>query len=189
MLDPPQEMVGFVEVERLGTRQQVQLSERRQRFERAGLLKERVPRAMQHLKRLDDKLDFPNSASTEFDVPIQMLASDDVALDAPLDRGNLVEQLGTRAPRIDERLMLAQKIVSQLCASRDPPRLGERESLPRFAESGVVIFHAREGARYRSRAAFGSETQIHAKERAGRIAAGEGLEDFRAQPIEPFMIR
>jgi len=97
---------------------------------------------MNELQRLHDKFDLTNSAAAKFNVPFQTVRSRDVALDSPFDLCNFVKQVRRWAARVNERLMLAQKFVSQLAIAGDSPRFDQRNPLPRFPKAGVVIFHA-----------------------------------------------
>ena len=58
------------------------------------------------LERLHDEFDLANAANAKFDVALEFVGSHHVALNAPLDIGDLVEQIGRGAPGIDKRLML-----------------------------------------------------------------------------------
>ena len=84
--------------------------------------------------------------------------------------------------------MLPEKFVDELAAAGDPAGLDQREPFPGLAETGVIIFHALERARERSRLALRPEPQVDAKERAGRIMGGKSLDNFGAELIEPLMI-
>src|SRR5438094_10032422 len=96
-------------------------------------------RPVDKLKCLHDKLDFANATPAEFDVAFKLIVSDDIALDASLDVGDLVEQIGWRATRINERLMLPQGFVSQLPMAADSPGPDQGKGRPRFAENGIMI--------------------------------------------------
>src|SRR2546428_471737 len=63
-----------------------------------------------------------NAAAAEFDVAFKLVWPDHVALDASLDVGNLIEQIGRRALWINKRLMLPQEFISQLPTAADSAR-------------------------------------------------------------------
>ena len=147
MLNTPEKPICLVERQHFIAWKKIQLTKTAQRFERARFLQERMARPVDKLKCLHDKLDFANATAAEFDVAFKLIVSDDVALDAPFDVGNLVEQIGRRTLRINERLMLPQEFVSQLPAAADSARLNQGEALPGFAEAGIIIFHALERSR------------------------------------------
>src|SRR6266700_2438392 len=86
------------------------------------------------------------------------------SLDASLDVGDLVEQIGCRATRINERLMLPQEFVSQLPTAADSAGLDQGEALPSFAETGIIIFHALERSREWPDRAFWAKAEIDTKQ-------------------------
>ena len=188
MLDPPEKTIREFQGAGFGARDQFQLRENRERFQRARFLEERVPRPMQKLQSLHDKFDFANPARAQLHVSLDIFLADNLALNSPLDRGDFLEHIGRRTLGINEGLMLAQKFVSQLPAAGDAAGFDQREPLPGFAEAGIIVFHALERTSQRSGGAFRSETQIDAKERAGRVGGGEGLDNFRAELIEPLVM-
>src|SRR5213080_4413262 len=108
-------------------------------------------RAVDELKGLHHEFDLANAAPAKFDVTLKLVRSDNVALNASLDVGDLVEQIGCRAPRINERLMLSEEFVSQLATAADSARLDQGEALPSFAETGIIVFHTLERSREWSR--------------------------------------
>src|SRR5437764_3394516 len=97
---------------------------------------------MQELQRLDDELYLADPAGAELHIPLKILVPDDVTFDTAFDRRNFIEQIPARAFRENERLMLAQELVSQLATAGDAACFHERETLPRFPKAGIVIFHA-----------------------------------------------
>ena len=101
--------------------------------------------------------------SAELDVATEVFLSDDIALDAPLDAGDLVEQIRRRTTGINERLMLPQKFVSQLTATGYSACLDECKPFPCFAEPGVIIFHALERSRERPGRTFRTKAKIDPK--------------------------
>ena len=84
--------------------------------------------------------------------------------------------------------MLPEKFVGQLAAPSDPARLDQGEALPRFAKAGVIIFHAVDRAGERSCRPFRPQPKIDPEKRARGIVGGEGLNDFRAELVEPLVI-
>ncbi len=79
-------------------------------------------RPVDELKCLHHELDFANAAAAELDVAFKLVWSDHIALDASLDVGNLIEQIGGRALWINKRLMLPQEFISQLPTAADSAR-------------------------------------------------------------------
>src|SRR5476649_1413195 len=106
VLRAPQEPVGAVKIENFASRNQLKLGQRPKRLQRARFLQESVACAMNELKSLHDKFDLTNAADAEFDVPLEILPSDNIALDASLNTCDLVEKIGRRVSWINERLML-----------------------------------------------------------------------------------
>ena len=82
-----------------------------------------MPRSVDELQGLHDELDLPNTAAPKFYVAFELVRTNYVALDAPLDTGNFIQQIGRCAPGINKRLMLSQEFVSQLAAAADSARL------------------------------------------------------------------
>ena len=119
---------------------------------------------MHQLQRLHDEFDVANAAAPKFYIALQLFRSNKVAFDTVLDACNLIQQIGRRAFRINKRLVLSQKFVSQLAAAGDFPCLDQREPFPRFAKSAVIIFHAFERTSQRTCRAFRAQAQIDAKE-------------------------
>src|SRR5205814_10548566 len=101
-----------------------------------------MPRSVGELQRLHDEFDFANAADAKLDVTMELVRSNYIAFDAALDVGDLLEQVGRRALRINKRLMLSQEFICQLAAASDASRLDLCERLPRLAEAGIIIFHA-----------------------------------------------
>ena len=106
MLNAPEKPVCVVECQHFIVRKEIQLTECAQSFEHARFLEERMTRTVNELKRRHDEFDFANAANTKFDVALELVGSHHVALNAPLDIGDLVEQIGRGAPGINKRLML-----------------------------------------------------------------------------------
>ena len=151
MLNAPEKPICLVERQHFIAWKKIQLTKTAQRFERARFLQERMVRPVDELKRLHHEFDLANAAGAKFDVAFKLVRSDDIALDASFDVGDLVEQIGCRAPRINERLMLSEEFVSQFPTAADSARLDQGEALPSFAETGIIIFHALERSREWSR--------------------------------------
>src|SRR5215467_15215276 len=110
-----------------------------------------MTRSVDKLQRLHDKLDLPNPAASQFYVALQFVCADDVALDAPFDVGDFIQQISRHTPWVNKRLMLPQEFVSQLTATADSARLDQRKTFPGLAKSGIIIFHAVERAGQRPR--------------------------------------
>ena len=113
--------------------------------------------------------------------------SNHVAFDPAFDAGDFVEHIGRRTSWINEGLKLTKKFVAELTAAADRARFDQGQALPRFAKASVVIFHADQRTGERTGGTFRPETKIDPKERAFTINAGEGLSDFFAETIEPFV--
>src|SRR6266568_4595145 len=124
--------------------------------------------AMNELQRLHHEFDLADSAPAKFNVPFQAVRSGDVALDSSFDLCDFVEQVRCWAARINERLMLAQKFVSQLAIAGDSPRFDQGNPFTGFAETGVIIFHAFEGAGEWTSRAFRAQAKVHPEKRAFR---------------------
>ncbi|MGH7938911.1 MAG: hypothetical protein ACREFG_10420, partial [Chthoniobacterales bacterium] len=86
-----------------------------------------MARAVQKLQGLDDEFDLTDSACAELHVPLELIVSDDVALDSALDQGDFFEQIRCRIARENKGLVQAQEIVGQFAIAADPARLDERE--------------------------------------------------------------
>src|SRR5258707_7472531 len=147
-----------------------------------------MPRSVDKLQGLHDEFDLANSAASKFHIAFELVRADDVPLDAPLDAGDLIQQIGRCAPGINKRLMLPQEFVSQLAAAADSARLDQRKTFPCFAEPRIIIFHALERAGQWSCRAFRSQTQIDAEKRASRMAGGKCFEDSFSQPVKELVI-
>src|ERR687888_279729 len=93
-----------------------------------------MTRSVDKLQCLHDEFDLANTTAPKFYV----------ALDAPLDTGDFIQQIGRCAFRVNKRLMLPQEFVSQLPAAADSARFDQRKTFPGFAEPGIIIFHALE---------------------------------------------
>src|SRR6266404_351807 len=125
---------------------------------------------MNELKCLHDELDLANAAASELHVAHEV--SGHVLLDTPLDFRDLVQQIRRGTSWVNKRLMLPQKLVSELTASRDAARFYQSDSLPGFTETRIVIFHALERSSERTSRTFRTKAKIDAKERAVRIGRG-----------------
>src|SRR6266536_4464582 len=147
-----------------------------------------MPCSVDKLERLHDEFDLANAAASKFHVAFELVCADDVALDAPLNARNFIQQIGRCASGINERLMLPQEFVSQLTAAADSARLDQRKTFPGFAESGIIIFHALERAGQWPCRAFRSQTQIDAEKRASRMPGRKCFEDSFSQPVKEFVI-
>ena len=163
MLDAAEKSIRVIKSQNFLAREKMQLTQCSQRLEHTRFLQERMLRSVDELQRLHDEFDFANAADTELDVALEFVRSNYIALDAALDVGDLLEQIGRCALRINERLMLPQEFVRQFAAARDSARLDQREALPCFTETGIIIFHALERSRERTRRPFGTKAQIDAK--------------------------
>src|SRR2546430_6576289 len=98
--------------------------------------------AVNKLQRLDNEFDFANSTAPKFNVPVQFVGRQSIAFYSSLDRCYFVEQIRSRTSGVDERLMLTEKFVGQLAITCDSTRFDQCNSLPSFAKTGIVIFHA-----------------------------------------------
>ena len=147
-----------------------------------------MPRAMQKLQRLHHELDLANPARAQFHVAPDIFVADDVALDPPFDAPDFLQDIPGRAPRKNERLMLPEKFVGQLAAAGDAARFDQRQPFPGLAKPGVIILHAVDRPRERSRRSLRAQPQINPKKRARRIVGRERLDYFRAELIEPFVV-
>src|SRR5438552_10984628 len=98
-----------------------------------------MTRSMDQLQRLHNEFDVTNAAAPEFYVALELLCSNDVALNAMLDTRNLIQQIGVGALWVNERLMLPQEFVSELTATGDSACFDERKPFPSFAEPSVII--------------------------------------------------
>src|SRR5205823_11455435 len=101
-----------------------------------------MPRSVDELQCLHDQFDFANAADAELDVTLELVPANYITFNAEFDIGDLIEQIGGCALWINERLMLPQEFVRQFAAAGDSARLDQREALPGFAETGIIIFHA-----------------------------------------------
>src|SRR6185312_152112 len=98
-------------------------------------------------------------------------------------------QIRRRALGINERLMLAEEFVGEFAAPANSASLDQREPFPGLAETGVIVFHAREGAGEGSGGPFGSKAEIDSEKCPGRTRGGKGFHDFGSEQVEPFMVR
>ena len=163
--------------------------EQRQRAQRAAFAQHRQTRAAQHLKRLNDKLDLANSADAQLDVSRQTTIGHDLLLDALFEHGHLLDDVLARVPRIYERLHHLEKFFAESRIARDGPRLDQRHPLPRFAPLGVVILAAFQRPHQWSRRAFGTQTQIDAKDCAFLARRADGADDFLGELREKQVMR
>src|SRR5438309_4732995 len=138
MLDAPKKPIPFVQFHDFIARKKVQLMKASQRFQHARFLQEGVARPVNELKRLHDKFDLANAAGAKLDVAAEILLSHDIALDASLDVGDLVEQIGRGTAWINKRLMLTQEFVSKFDAAADSSVLDQFHTLPSLVNSAVV---------------------------------------------------
>src|SRR5438552_18795208 len=105
-------------------------------------------------------------------------------LNSCFDICDFFERVPCWAARINERLMLAQKFVSQLAIAGDSPRFDQRNSLPGFAETRVIIFHAFERAGEWTSRAFRAQAKIDPEKRALRVADDRRVQNSFGQSIE-----
>jgi len=188
MLDAPKKPIRFVQFYDFIGRKKVQLMKRSQRFQHARFLQEGVARPVNELKRLHGKFDLANATRAKLDVAAEILLSHDIAFDASLDAGNLVEQIGRRTTRINERLMLPQEFVSKLAAAADSAGLDQCQPLPGFAKAAVVMLHTFQRASQRAGRAFGAEAKIDAKKRTFGITHRKRFENFFPKPVKELVI-
>src|ERR1041384_5097038 len=146
MLSAAQKPVRAVKIDNVSLRHQLDVCQTTQRVERVRFLEEGVPCAVDELKRLHDEFDFPDPPATEFDIASKPAGADDVTFNPRFDLCDLTQHIGRRALWIDERLEPVQKFVGQFAAAGHAARLDERESLPCFAKTAVVMLHAFERA-------------------------------------------
>src|SRR5438270_751238 len=179
MLDAAKKPIPFVQFHDFIARKKVQLMKASQRFQHARFLQEGVARPVNELKRLHDKFDLANAAGAKLDVAAEILLSHDIALDASLDVGDLVEQIGRGTARINKRLMLPQEFVSKLAAAADSSGLDQCQPLPGFAKTAVVMLHTFQRAGQRAGRAFGPKAKIDAKKRAFGITRCKRFENSR----------
>src|SRR5207237_1146368 len=97
------------------------------------------------------------------------------------------EELRRGVFRKNERLMLPQEFVGQLFASANVARFDQGEPLPRFAEPGIVIFHAFKRTGEWTGRALRPQSQIDSEQI--RFAAGERFYNLFRQSVVPFVIR
>src|SRR6266511_4015013 len=188
MLDTAEKPICLVERQHFTARQQVQFTKSSQGSEHTGFLQEWMLRAVDKLECLHDEFDLANAAASKLHVALQLVGSNHVALDASLDVGDLIEQIGRGAFRINKRLMLPQEFVSQLATAGDSARLNQSQALPGFAETGVIIFHALERPGEWPGRTFRTKAQINAKQGAFWMTCGKCLEDFLSQPVKEFVV-
>src|SRR4029453_12369413 len=188
MLDTAEKPICLVERQHFTPRQQVQFTKSSQGSEHTGFLQEWMLRAVDKLKCLHDEFDLANAAPSQLDVALEIVGSDHVALDASLDVGDLIEQIGRRTFGINKRLMLPQEFISQLATAGDSACFNQSQALPGFAETGIVIFHALERPGEWPGRTFRTKAQINAKEGAFRMTCGKCLKAFFSQPVEELVI-
>src|SRR5581483_7428797 len=148
-----------------------------------------MPGSVNKLQGLDNKFDVANTAAPKLYVAFEVVRANDIALNTLFDVGNFIQQVSSRAPGINKRLVLTQEFVSQLTATGDSTGLDKGETFPGFTEPGVIIFHAVQRAGQRPCRAFRPQTQIHAEKRAGWMRCRKRFEDFFSQPVKEFVIR
>src|SRR5262249_39197549 len=112
MLHAAEEPVRIITRQHFIVRKEIQLAKRSQRFEHIRFLQKRVTRSMDKLQCLHDEFDLANTTASKLYVALELVRPDYVALDAPLDTGNFIQQIGRRAFRVNKRLMLSQEFVS-----------------------------------------------------------------------------
>src|ERR671937_670693 len=122
-----------------------------------------MTRSVDKLQCLHDEFDLANTTAPKFYITLQLVRADYVALDAPLDTGDFIQQIGRCAFRVNKRLMLPQEFVSQLPAAADSARFDQRKTFPGFAEPGIIIFHALERPSQWPCRAFRTQTEIDAE--------------------------
>src|SRR5438094_68552 len=93
MLHAAEKPVRFVERQHFVARKKIQLTECSQRLEHARFLQECMVRSMNELQCLHYELDFANTTTAEFDIALELVRSNDVALDAALDVGDPIEEM------------------------------------------------------------------------------------------------
>src|SRR6202171_6315652 len=174
MLDAPKKPICFVQFYDFIARKKVQLMKGSQRFQHARFLQEGVVGSVNELQCLHDKFDLANPAGANLDVAAEILLSHDIALDAPLDAGDLVEQIGRGTARINERLMLPQEFVRKLATAADSSGLDQCQSLPSFAKAAVVMLHAFQRASQRAGRAFGPKENVDYKQGAFGVQRQRG---------------
>src|SRR5262249_19775361 len=163
MLDAAQKSIRAIKCQDFLVREKIQFTQRTQRLEHARFLEERMPGSIDELQCLHNEFDFANAADAKLDVAVKLLLSHYIAFDAALNVSDLLEQIGRRTLRINKRLMLPQEFICQLAAAGDASPLDEREALPCFAETGIIIFHALERPRQRACRPFRAQPQIDSK--------------------------
>ena len=163
VLYPTEKPIGVIASQYFISRKKVQLAQGPQRLEHACFLQERMTRPVDQLQGLHDEFDFANTTASKLYVAFELVRADDVTLDTPLDAGDFIQQIGRRAFGINERLMLPQEFVSQFTTAADSARLDQCKAFPRFAEAGIVIFHARERTGQGTRGAFRPKAKIDAE--------------------------
>src|SRR6266567_3721424 len=188
MLHAAEKSVSNIASQHFLARKKIQLTKRSERLEHTWFLQERMSRSVDKLQGLHDEFDLANSAASKFHIAFELVRADDVALDAPFDTGDLIQQIGRCAPGINKRLMLPQEFVSQLAAAADSARLDQRKTFPGFAEPRIIVFHAVERAGQWPCRAFRSQTKIDAEKRASWMPGRKCFEDPFSQPVKEFVI-
>src|SRR5438552_18688404 len=111
MLDAAEKSIRVIKSQNFLAREKMQLTQCSQRLEHTRFLQERMLRSVDELQRLHDEFDFANAADTELDVALELVRSNYIALDAALDVGDLLEQIGRCALPINDRPMVAPAFV------------------------------------------------------------------------------
>src|SRR5437868_7507016 len=138
MLDQTQKAITAIQIENFFPRDDFKPRKRSQCAERTRLLEESVTASMDELQRLHHEFDFANATATELQIALHRVRPGDLAFNPALDGGDLVEQIRGRTPRINERLMLPQKLVSQFSTAGDCARFNQRDPFPSFAKARII---------------------------------------------------
>src|SRR5262249_23939570 len=162
----------------------------RGRWGRGGcwVLKKCIPSAVNELQLLHDKLALANPAATELQVAFHRIHPDYIAFNPSFDRGDLIEQIRRWTAWINERLMWAKKFIGELATASYAARFDQRDPLPGFAKTGVIVLHAFERTREWPCAAFRPQAEIHPEKRALGIRGGKRFQNFFGKPVKPLMI-
>jgi len=123
MLDAAEKSIRVIKSQNFLAREKMQLTQCSQRLEHTRFLQERMLRSVDELQRLHDEFDFATAADTELVVALDFVRSNYIALDAAIDVGDLLEEIGRRALWINKRLMLPKEFIRQLAAASDASRL------------------------------------------------------------------
>ncbi len=163
VLGAAEEAIRAVKIDNFIGWNQFELGEAPERLQCARFLQERVPRSVNKLQGLHNELDFANPAAAEFDVAFQILLSDNIAFDPSFDVGDLFEQIGCGTFRVNERLMLPQEFVSELTTAADPTSFDQRQALPGFPETAIIVLHAFKRSRQWPGGTFRAQPNIDTK--------------------------